>query len=310
MKKRICLALLLLVLAMGLTACQQEGLFTGSLLLEGDHQLTRGEGLSGVVLMLDGSFTLEEGAWLTGPVYMLGGRLDSNGLIDKDLSLLNGELILGPQAIIGGDLNLGGGQVEMSPQATIKGRVNTGVGLQVPERPALFHETLLQQLPIMLIQGILLAGLAFVTVRWIPRPIKRVRKAIIEHGLVSAAMGLLVGIVALVLLVLMAFTIILIPISLLAGLAFFVAILFGWIGFGQAVGQFLVGQFKWEFQPAVTAALGTLVFIVVMNLLALIPFVEGIIPILLAVTGLGAVFLTRFGLSEFVPVIDEGGHDF
>lgn len=309
MRKRVLLALLL-VLAMGLSACQQEGLFTGSLLLEGDHYLTQGESLSGAVLVLDGRLTVEEGAWLTGPVYMLGGRLDSNGEIEKDLSLLNGELILGPQAVIGGDLNLGGGQVEMSPQATIKGRVNTGVGLQVPERPALFHETLLQQLPIMLIQGVVLAGLAFVTVRWIPRPVKRVRKAIIEHGLVSAAMGLLVGIVALTLLVLMAFTIILIPVSLLAGLLFFVAILFGWIGFGQAVGQFIVGQFKWEFQPALTTALGTLVFVVVMNLLALVPLVEGIIPILLAVTGLGSVFLTRFGLIEFVPVTDESGYDF
>lgn len=309
MKKRVFLTLLL-VLAMGLSACQQEGLFTGSLLLEGDHYLTQGEGLAGAVLMLDGRLTVEEGAWLTGPVYMLGGRLDSNGEIEKDLSLLNGELILGPQAILGGDLNLGGGQVEISPQATIKGRVNTGVGLQVPDRPALFHETLLQQLPIMLIQGILLAGLAFVTVRWIPRSVKRVRKAIIEHGLVSAAMGLLVGIVALTLLVLMAFTIILIPVSLLAGLLFFVAILFGWIGFGQAVGQFIVRQFKWEFQPALTAALGTLVFVMVMNLLALVPLVEGIAPILLAVTGLGAVFLTRFGLIEFVPVTDESGYDF
>jgi hypothetical protein len=41
------------------------------------------------------------------------------------------------------------------------------------------------------------------------------------------------------------------------------------------------------------------------NMIALIPIIEGVIPLLLAATGLGAVFLTRFGFSEFIPVSDR-----
>ncbi|MBE0411148.1 MAG: hypothetical protein IBX69_15610, partial [Anaerolineales bacterium] len=160
------------------------------------------------------------------------------------------------------------------------------------------------------IQGIILGGMAFVLVRWKPQLVSHVSRAIVEHPFVSAAMGLLVGVVALVLLVLMAFTIILIPVSFLAGLVFLLAVFFGWIAFGKAVGRLVVNLFKWDLKPAAAAAVGTLVFVVAMNLLALIPLIEGIIPILLAVTGLGAVFLTRFGIIEFVPVTDESGRDF
>jgi hypothetical protein len=69
------------------------------------------------------------------------------------------------------------------------------------------------------------AALAFLAVRWLPRPVSRV----------ANALGLLVGVVGITLLVLIAFTIILIPVSLRAGLLFFLTILYGWIAFGQAV---------------------------------------------------------------------------
>lgn len=310
MKKLILIPLLLGWMALGLAACQQEGLFSANLVLEGDHRLSSGEILRGLVLILDGTMVIEQGARLEGPVYMLGGRLESNGDIGSDLSLLGGELLLGSNALIAGDLNLGGGEMGRSPQATIAGRVNTGVGLQVPDRPRLFYQTLGEQLPVMLIQAILLAALAFLAVRWMPRPLSRISNALVQHPLVSIAIGLLVGVVALSLLVLIAFTIILIPVSLLGGFVFLLAVLFGWIAFGLVTGRFLARQFKRDLQPAPAAALGTLLFIFVMNMLALVPLIEGIVPLILAVTGLGAVFLTRFGLIEFVPATDRPEPDF
>jgi hypothetical protein len=293
-----------LVGAFLLSACEQEGLYSGNLILEGDHHLSSGESMRGVLVMLDGRLFIEEDARLTGPVYMMAGRLENHGEISSDISLLGGRLILGPSARLGGDLNIGGGDVERDPSAQIAGQVVTAIGLQVPDRPTLFRETLREQLLSWLIQSVILGIMAYFTVRWLPVPVSRVSKAIVEHPLVSLAIGVLAGIVGLVLLVLMAFTIILIPVSFLFGFLILLAVIFGWIGFGSAIGRFLLKLFKWELSQPMAAALGTLLFVFIWNMLALIPIVQGVIPLILAVTGLGAVFITRFGLSEFIPATD------
>jgi hypothetical protein len=292
--------------AVFLSACQEEGLISGSLIMEGEHRLASGEILPGVLIMLDGQLSLEENALITGPVYMVGGTLESSGEISADISVLGGNLVLGPGARVGGNLNIGGGDVERHPSTVVAGEVITGIGLQVPDRPALFRETLRDQFAPMLVQAVLLTVLAYFTVRLLPHPAAIVSKAIVEHPLVSTAVGILVGITGLVLLVLMAFTIVLIPVSFLFGFLILVAIIFGWIGYGLALGRLLGRVFNWRVSRPLAAAVGTLLFVLLWNLLALLPILQGIIPIILAAAGLGAVFITRFGLTEFVPASDLG----
>jgi hypothetical protein len=304
MMNRIPILILLAFMATGLVACQQEGLVTANLLLEGEHSFSSGERLPGIVVIMGGSLELEEGAFASGPIYLLGGRLESNGEISGDVALLGGVLILGNQAYIGGDLNLSGGEASLASGATIVGSVNTGVGLGAPDPPMIL-DNLRGQLPFILAQAIILAGLAFLTVSILPRPVKRVSNAMVRHPIVSLAMGLLVGIVGMSLLVLMAFTIILIPISIFAGFIFLLAIIFGFIGYGLALGQVGAKWLKRGMDPAPAAAVGTSIFVLLINMIALIPIIEGVIPLLLAATGLGAVFLTRFGFSEFIPVSDR-----
>ena len=54
----------------------------------------------------------------------------------------------------------------------------------------------------------------------------------------------------------------------------------------------------------VGAFLGTLVFMILIDLISIIPFVGSLIALLAVTIGLGAVMLTRFGLREFVPAAD------
>jgi hypothetical protein len=118
------------------------------------------------------------------------------------------------------------------------------------------------------------------------------------------AMGLLSGVVGLVLLVFMAFTIILIPVTLLGLLVLFTAVAYGWIGFGLITWRILKRLLKWELRLPAGAFLGTLLFSIFIYLARFIPLV-GDWPGLLAITiGLGAVLLTRFGLQTFVPAVD------
>jgi hypothetical protein len=63
------------------------------------------------------------------------------------------------------------------------------------------------------------------------------------------------------------------------------------------------------FAASPATALGILMFVPVLNVLSLIPLLE-IAPLLLAVAGLGAVLLTRFGMTEFVPAADRPEVDF
>lgn len=291
-----------LLAAVFLAGCQQEGLYTLNLILEGQHRVEKGQKLLGAVLLVEGTLLVEEGAQVDGPVFMLGGRMEVSGEILSDVSLLGGSLLLDETARIEGDLNLGGGELTRSSGALVVGAVNSGIA--VAQRQPLFQETFREQLPSIVGQAVALGLLAYLLARYLPRPLGRISRAVSRHALVSLAMGLLVGIVALALLVLMAFTFILIPISLLLGLVLAAAGAVGLVGIGSALGMWLADRLRWNIKSHWAAALGTLLFILVFNLAALLPVLRGFLPLGLSTVGLGAVFLTRFGLSEFVPAAE------
>jgi hypothetical protein len=309
MKNRIILYVTAVLAALLLAGCQQEGLYTGSLIIEGAHHIQNGEKLAGAVLLLDGSLVLEEGAQVDGPVFMLGGSLESDGFIQGDVSVLGGDFTLGPTAVVGGSLNLGGGNVTRSPHAEIRGEVITGDGLQIPNQPASLIQDFQQQWQIILFQALGFAILSYLVVRYLPRPAARLSRAATRHYLVSAAMGLLVGMVSLVLVILMAFTVILIPISFIFGLVILAAVAGGWVGIAYSLGMWIIRTAKLDLRPSYAAALGGLIYIFLFGILSIIGGF-GVIQLLLASLALGAVFLTRFGLTEFTPVEDNTAGEF
>lgn len=90
-----------------------------------------------------------------------------------------------------------------------------------------------------LINALLLGLAAAFLMRFFPRDVARVGEAAARHTLVSGSIGLLVGVIGISLLVMMAYTILLIPVSLLGLLGLGLAIVFGWIGLGSMVGTLL-----------------------------------------------------------------------
>jgi hypothetical protein len=118
-------------------------------------------------------------------------------------------------------------------------------------------------------------------------------------------MGLLVGLVGFSLLVTMAYTILLIPVTLFGLFLLGVTMLYGWIGLGVSVSRPGVRVMKRPLKAAVAAFLGTLIFMVGLQFLSSIPLIGGLLGIAIASVGLGAVSLTRFGLRSFVPAANE-----
>jgi len=295
--------LLAALIALALTACGQNGRYSGTAIMEGTHQIETGETVHGALVILGGQTQLQPDARVAGPVYILDGRLEADGNIDEDLSLIGGALAVGPHARIGGNLNVGGGTLVRAPEATIGGRINRGSGVQMPERPV-WTGGVRALVTRLLVETVLLAALTFLVVRLLPQPLARIERAAVGHPVISGALGLLATIVGPSLLVMMAFTIILIPVTMLGILLAVAMVTYGWMALGQAVGQPLVRALGWDLQPAGAAALGTAALTLGANVVAFVPAVGGLLPLLAAVVGLGAVLLTRFGFQTYVPAAE------
>lgn len=294
------LLLLLASLSLLLTACGANGLYQVTLITDGEHQLTGA--YPGDLLMLGGDATLAPDASLQGSLHLVSGQLDLQGQVLGDVTLLGGDLTLSPSARLGGNLNLGGGTLHPSPGSLIEGRTHTGSGIPFPDLP----ERNSTSLGGTLLNALLLGLAAAFLMRYFPRSIARVGEAASRHMLVSASIGLLVGVVGISLLVTMAYTILLIPVSLLGLFVLGLAVVFGWIGLGTTAGGLISRISNRPLSPVISAFVGTLVFVLVLELLASIPLVGGLLGIIVAAIGLGAVSLTRFGWQTFVPATETG----
>lgn len=303
--------ILFLFLALLLSACQASsaspGAISGTLVAGGNHTYGDGINLPGVLVLLDGQVNMEKGSRLLGSVFQLGGVLTINGTIEGDVSAIGGQVILGETAQLTGDLRVGGGELIRSDKALVRGQVLTGAasGLEpgdiFPQRE--WKAKLLRSLP----GTFLLAVFAYLAVRYAPTQVERVMQAGIKHPAVSTAMGLLGGVVGLVLLVVMAFTLILLPVTLLSLVLGFLSIGYGLIGIGLAAGCHLARKYSWKHSQPASAFIGTLAVSLLLNVIALLPYIGDIIVLIALSTAIGAVLLTRFGLREFVPASMTSG---
>lgn len=298
-------AILILVSALLLAACGLEGedpgAYSGTLILSGQHSYQSGAALDGVLILLDGEASLEPGARLNGQAFVLGGILNIDGEIQGDVSVIGGEINIGPQAEIGGDVRVGSGDSDISPQAQVNGQVLVGSASGVEIDELLPQRSTLAQLIWLLPEALVMGGLAYLAARYIPRQVNNVRNAAVSHPVISAAMGLLASIVLPALLVLMAYTLILVPVTALGLAIGFLIVGYGYVALGIETGRRLVRWRNWELSPNASAALGTLVFTLFLNLFNLVPVMGPTINLIIAIVVIGAVMLTRFGLYSYSP---------
>jgi hypothetical protein len=295
--------LVILLLGLLLSACNTNGLYRFTLVTDGEHELDRD--MQGDLLVLGGKAILPQNIELDGSAHVLSGSLIVAGEISEDISLLNGALALKDSSRIRGNLNLGGGSSQVSPGAVIAGKVNKGSGLPLPDLPEKRALTGWEIVVWSILRGVLLGWIASGLMRIFPEAVNRVGEAAVDHSLVSGAIGLLVGIVGVSGLVTIAYTILLIPITFLGLFVMGLGVVYGWIGLGVSAGRLGVRLLKRPVPPSRSAFFGTLAFVFLMECASSIPMVGGLIGLTLALVGMGAVFLTRFGLQNFNPVTDE-----
>ena len=286
----------------------------GQVVFGGDFTLESGQVLEGDLVIFGGSADLKAGSLVEGNLFLMGGSAEIAGQVKGDLVLLGGNADLGPKASIGGDAVTLGGKLDRAPGSTIGGDIVAGDEFSFPfsfkfpstTRVLPLNNFRFRFSPLLDalwfgLRSLLIAALATLVVMFWPEPTARTARAVAAQPLLSGGLGLLTFVVAPVLLLVLAITIILSPVSLLAAVLLVVGGVFGFIAIGREVGDRMVKAFKWDLHPAAAAGLGTLALTLVVGGIGLVPCIGWTLEFVVVAIALGAVLLTRFGSREYVP---------
>ena len=280
-----------------------------------DYTLTSGKVIKDLVVF-GGNATIEQGSRATGDVVVFGGNLIISGEVSGDVTAFGGNISVNESALVGGDLNTLGGSAQISPGATIRGRNLTGVGgfpLRVPTMiytPSFWIDFGPGAGILSAVFGSLMISLMAVLVAlFLPVPTDRVARTIDSQPIISGAIGLLTLIVSPALFLVLAITVILIPLGLVGLLIFGIALLFGWIAIGLELGKRMTGILNTTWAIPVSTGVGTLVITLIASLILVvtgewfwalccigIPLVG-----LVMMVGLGGVVASKFGAAVYSP---------
>jgi cytoskeletal protein CcmA (bactofilin family) len=273
--------------------------------LGGSYTLGSGQTLQGNLLVFGGSATIEDGARVTGDVILFGGIVVIEGEVDGNVSATGGNLSLGSLAIIHGDVNMLGANIQQEEGSQILGEITIEGEVQTQTLRDSFAGRAIARVLDMLWSLFLLfafSALAVLIVIFAPNPASRVAQSIVIQPGMSALVGLLTLVVALPVLLILAITILLSPVSFLGLLVLGIAAIFGWISLGLETGNRLAHTFNREWAPAVSAGLGTfLLTFVAFSLEYVFSWlcIGWIFPTAVGVVGLGAVVLSQFGRQVY-----------
>lgn len=287
----------------------------------GGNVVVRGT-VEGDLEAIGGSVIIESGAEVTGDVDATGGNVRIDGAVGGNVTGSAGSVSVGRSASIGGslevgagsivvagavdgDARLGGGSITLAPSARIGGDVEYSVGEDgeftnegaevagsVTENPDLdvggggvgFDVPDVTG-PVFGVYGFLvnlLVGALLLLV--LPRTSGRVADAVSGEPLRTGAIGLgaLVGVP--ILLVLLAITIVGIPLTLAGFVAYALAV---WIA--TIYGRYAVGEWLLTYADVENRWIALLVGLVLVAVLVRLPFVGALFQLLVLLLGLGAM---------------------
>jgi len=270
---------LLLLTASGVEPDRMDVVF------DGDHEQTT---IDDALVVGGGTVTIPASATASGELFVVGGRARIDGHLDGNVTVLAGNLTVADGARITGELRTIGGSTSVAPGATVGSRTT----LDVTPRRSSPAETA----GFLALQVLVVGSLAGVLARRWPDLPATVGDAITHHTVVSGVVGSLAGAASLVLLVYMAFTIVLLPVSIVGLVAGFSLVVYGYLVYGFLLGRLLPIE-----RTDLSAAVGAGLFVVVIEVLGRIPIAGALAQFGLVAVALGAVLITYLGLQRFEP---------
>lgn len=276
----------LLIVALLMISAGGAEVETAELMMEGDHEITEHRG---ALIVGDATVTIPADADVSGPIYVIGGKLHVQGRVTGDVTQLSGALEVADGAIIDGELQHIAGTETLSDGVQIGERTTVEITPAEPDPVAAF-------VPNILLTSILALAGGWITRRR-PGLLDNIGTAAHEHPVVSLTIGALLFVTFLAVFVFMAFTLILIPVSLLG---LFVGLLS--IGYGILAWGYLVGTQLRISRVDIATSAGVVAVTVFLHGIGFVPVIGELVTIGVLLTGLGAVVVTYFGLDQFEPV--------
>lgn len=277
----------LLIVALLMISAGGAEVETAELMMEGDHEITEHRG---ALIVGDATVTIPADADVSGPIYVIGGELRVLGSVTGDVTQLSGALEVAEGAVIDGQLQHIAGTESLSNGARIGERTTVEVTPAEPDPITALVPSVLLTLILALVGG------------WISRSrltlLENVGTAAHEHPVVSLTVGALLFVTFLAVFVFMAFTLVLLPVSLLG---LFVGLLS--IGYGILAWGYLVGTQLRISRVDIATSAGVVAVMVFLHGIGFVPVIGELVTISVLLTGLGAVVVTYFGLSQFEPVV-------
>ncbi len=282
----------------------------------GTFTLESGEMLDGSLIVFGGTAAAEQASVVQGDVVVLGGIVTIDGLVEGNVVGIGGVVNLENNAVIDGDLTTIAASLNRDPGAQVTGQVITGVDVpalsllpgtvDIPTIPQLeprFFDPAgftIWRIFWFIFRTLMWGALAALVAIFLPNPTERTSKAIVNEPIMSGGVGLITMILSPIVLIILAITCILSPISLLGLFALVIAWVFGRIAIGLEVGQRIAKTFNKEWPVPLAAGVGTFSLALVIDSVGtFIPCVGWLIPTLVGMFGLGGVILTRFGSQSY-----------
>lgn len=281
------------------------------LVIGGSFTLRQGERINGRLIILGGRAEVASNAVVGGDAVILGGSLVVNGVIEGDVLVLGGLAEFGPTAVIGGDLSSVSGTLHLDPMAKVEGTVHENLELpfDLPGRVETPSTSQLAERNVgftfwgslfFVFRSFLWASLAILVVLFLPRNTRRVGDVIVSNPVISGGLGLMTGLVGMLIILVLAVTIIGIPVSLIVAVGLVAAWALGMVVIGVETGERFANLLKQEWALPVNAGIGTfLVTLVVYGVEELVPCIGWLLPLIVGSIGLGGVLLTVFGTRDY-----------
>ena len=326
----------LLLIPTGPAYAQGPGPGDGRVVFGSNVTIESGDPFEGDLVVFGGNVVIEEDAVMNGDLVVIGGRIESDGEVNGDIVNVGGQLVLNETAVVDGDVVTVGGHIRTEDGAEVYGEIVNNVIPQidisdsnvppvvvdvpdVPEIPnvpgsikvpnfvnARFNPFF--QFGRVLTSSILMAVLGVLTVLFFKERLDTVSQAVILQPMTTTGVGFL----SIAALVVMAVTIILLPVAALSLIPLGLAWLFGIIAIGQEVGQRFAKALEQEWAPMLATGLGTFVIMFVVGFIQslgeiswVIGCVTWVVPVLVGLLAVGAVVVTRFGAMQVSgPVVN------
>lgn len=324
MKKqnRFMLGLIVLLAVISTSACtvsvNGEQVFDGRVVSGGSFTLPNssdGNEINESLVIFGGSVHLLEDSKIQGDVIVFGGNADINGEITGDLVVFGGSVTLLDEAVIRQDLVSFGSAINRSDGAIVDGQVIVDVPFpEINISPVRIDRQIftnfdpfsgngynrygLASVVSYFFNTFAFTALAILIVLFLPKQIEKTADTTADQPVAAGGLGCLTMLLVPIAAVLMLFTVILIPVSIVGLFLLGIGLVFGWATVGLVIGRRLAEALDREWTPIVEAGVGTLVVSLVSGGIGFIPPLGALIWIAISSVGLGAVVISRFGTQS------------